>query len=270
MAKAATKKAATIEVEEPRSVLTTTDPAFLSGLGDELAGFEGAGTSQLAEDNLIPIVTLLQDLSPQTKERNPEYVNGARPGDFLIKSLGVLINGDDGFWFQPVHFSHMWNEWVPRDSGGGLVGMYPEKPDDAKEVLNDKGKKVWRSARGNDYVETRYFAGFLKTPEGQIFPAVLPFSSTGHSVAKAWMVQMNQVIINGRIAPAWFKAYKFKSRIKAKNNQEWFLPEITESIWVEERANRDKGKDLYLSFEAGDKKIEKDTSTENNDTNIPF
>lgn len=258
----ATKKevAATVDVKPPVN---------LDELAGDIGDFEGAGVSTKAEDNLIPIVTLLQDLSPQVKERNPEYVEGAKPGMFYIKSLGLLFSE---FQFQPCHFVSKWNEWVPRDSGGGLVDSFESLPTDAVETVNDKGKKVWRSARGNDLIETRYHAGFLSV-DGQRIPAVLPFSSTGHTVSRSWMVMMNNAIIQGKKAPSWFKNYTIKARLKQKNNQEWFMSEIVDGEWVVEKDLREQGKTLHIAMIAGEKHIDQsteDATTSTADKEMPF
>lgn len=244
-------------------------PVNLDELASDIGQYEGAGVSTKAEDNLIPIVTLLQDLSPQVKDRNPEYVEGAKPGMFFIKSLGLLF---EDFQFQPCHFVSKWNEWVPRDSGGGLVDSFDERPKDAQEVTNDKGKKVWKSARGNDLIETRYHAGFLMTDDQRI-PAVMPFASTGHTVSRSWMVMMNNAIIQGKKAPSWFKNYHIKARLKAKNNQEWFLPEVVDGEWVTDKELRDQGRTLYTAMVVGDKQIDTasdDQTSAKHDDEMPF
>lgn len=257
---------------EPSTELVTTMPQELvmtDELAKELMANEGAGISTKSEDNLIPIVTLLQDLSPQVKERNPEYVPGAKAGDFLIKGLGLLMTADTGFRFQPCFFKTAVNEWVPRNEGGGggagFVASYDVMPPGAVQVLNDKGKKVWRSAEGNDLVDTRYHSGFLEFESLRI-PAVLAFSSTGHNVSKGWMMQMNNDFypINGvmRKPPSWFRSYQVKSRLKQKNSQEWFLADISDRQWVQSVEQRTQGKLLYDAFMVGDKTVDHSSATD--------
>lgn len=258
---------------EVAATVESKPPVDLAELGADIGDFEGAGVSTKAEDNLIPIVTLLQDLSPQVKDRNPEYVEGAKPGMFYIKSLNLLIDGTEGFHFQPCDFRTAWNEWVPRDKGGGLVNSFPEFPKEiAVEVINDKGKKVWQSSDKNDLIETRYHAGLLYY-EDQVIPAVMAFSSTGHTVSRSWMVLMNNAMIGQKKAPSWFKKYHIKSRIKQKNNHEWFLPEIADAEWITDKALRDVGRSLHLAMQAGDKKIDAasaDQTTEKVSDEMPF
>lgn len=258
MAKKAKQEVAVVE-ETPVAEINGGEIEVTEDMAQDLEKYEGAGTSTKAEDNLMPIVTLLQDLSPQVKDRNPEYVPGAKPGDFYIKGLGLLIPGGDGFDFQPCAFRTCVNEWVPRDDGGGFVASYEEMPPGAVQTVNDKGKKVMKSASGNDLIDTRYHSGFLNYQDMRI-PAVLSFSSTGHTVSRGWMVMMNNFMIPikgvNRKAPSWFKFYKVKSRLKQKNNQEWFICDIVPGNIVQKKEQRTEGKVLYEAFEVGDKTID--------------
>ena len=243
---------------------------------DEIAlmqEYEGAGLSSKSEDNLVPIITLLQDLSPQAKARDPEYVEGAVPGSIFIKSTNLLISGEEGFLFQPCSFRTAVVEWVPRDSGGGLVASYETMPTDAVSYINEKGKSLWKSAAGNDLVETRYHSGYLEYGDIRM-PAVLSFSSTGHSVSKGWMTQMNNVTVptpNGpKKAPSWFKKYKITSRLKQKNNQEWFIFDVVPYEWVQDKNQREDGRALFEAFEEGTKTIDHETEPSELDKDVPF
>lgn len=235
----------------------------------DLTTYEGAGTSQAADDNLIPIISLLQDLSPQVKTKNPEYVDGAEVGDFYIKGLDILIKGDEGFLFQPCAFQKAIVEWVPRDKGGGFVAQYEELPPGVTEVMNDKGKTVKKSEAGNDLVDTRYHFGYLEHGDTRI-PAVLSFSSSGHTVSRGWMVQMNNAVWPGtnKNAPSWFRKYRVKSRIKQKNNNEWYICEVNPDAWVQTKDQRTDGKNLHLSFK--DKQIDHSTAVGAADEEAPF
>lgn len=269
MAKKAKQEVAVVEEQDiPTNELQITDD-----IESDLVKYEGAGTSTKAEDNLIPIVNLLQDLSPQVKDRNPEYVDGAKPGDFYIKGLNLLIPGGDGFKFQPCAFRTAVNEWVPRDNGGGFVASYEEMPENAVQTVNEKGKRITKTPGGNDLVDTRYHSGFLEYQDIRI-PAVLSFASTGHTVSRGWMVLLNNTIVEvkgiRRKAPSWFKKYSIKSKIKQKNNQEWFMCDIAPAEFVQSREQREEGKNLYEAFEVGDKTIDHSTADSTKDEDAPF
>lgn len=184
-----------------------------AGLMDEISGDAGKGVSTLARDNIIPMIYVLQPLSPQVQERRPEvYIEGAKPGFFWLRNSPVtLVSGDAGFAFQPCHFKRDAVEWIPRDLGGGFVARHEFAGPD--ESMDDMAKRMqWRVepsekksrppryySGDNEIKETRYHAGFvhggllgLADHPGLVLPFVIPFGGTGHGVSRAWMTSMGQ------------------------------------------------------------------------------
>ena len=52
---------------------------------DQTAADAGRGVSTKAEDQLIPILYVLQTNSPACDSRGPDYIDGAEPGHFLLR-----------------------------------------------------------------------------------------------------------------------------------------------------------------------------------------
>src|SRR3982751_762076 len=101
---------------------------------EELAADAGAGLSTSADDNIVPFIILLQDMSPEVKKRDPNYVEGAEAGMYLNRATKQLWAGDramaerTGFpvlEFQHCYFDRQVVEWIPRQDGGGFVARYP-------------------------------------------------------------------------------------------------------------------------------------------------
>ncbi len=216
----------------------------------------GKGVSFAQDDNIVPIIYLLQANSPATKKSNPSYVDGALPGDIWKRNSihKPLVKGEEGMLFQHCYFQKMWIEWRP--NRGGLAGVHNDKPADAKqvEIMNDgKPKLVWVRDNGNHVVETRQHIGFA---EGETF--VIPFSSTGHTVSRTWMQMMGQQYIPGttKIAPAWAKVYRLTSVEKTKGTDSWFVlkaEDLGDKGWVSKDQYM-KGKLLHDAFAKGEKK----------------
>ena len=63
----------------------------------------GRGVSSSADDNIVPIIYLLQANSPATKKSNPNYVEGAVAGDIWKRNSihKHLVKGEEGLIFQP-------------------------------------------------------------------------------------------------------------------------------------------------------------------------
>ena len=78
-------------------------PAHLAGLVEADAG---KGVSTASEDNIIPLVYLLQPLSPQCMRGNADQIEGAQPGDIWLRGSAVqeIVSGEKGIVVQPCDF----------------------------------------------------------------------------------------------------------------------------------------------------------------------
>jgi hypothetical protein len=229
----------------------------------------GAGVSTDHADNLVPMVYLLQALSPQVNKRKTDvYIDGAEPGMFWLRSCAEpLADGETGFLFQPCWFYKDVVEWVPRDDGGGLVSRYDEMPEDAIREEDEKTKKVkFTSPRGTEYVDTRYHCGFVIHPTYGAMPYVISLSSTGHTASKEFMFKMNQQQLpNGVKAPSYANVYRVTSRERTRNELSWFTwnfdiayPVVRDMATPkpDEVAAYRRGKALFTAFSTGMKVAE--------------
>ena len=109
---AKTKEESTALVMNPATG-EMVDPSVLFNM----EGFEGEGLGQDFEkdDLIIPRITILQDLSPQVKERKAEFVEGAKVG-MIYNSINNAL--DAKLMFIPAHYHAPWVAWKPRPDGG--------------------------------------------------------------------------------------------------------------------------------------------------------
>jgi len=238
---------------------------------------QGAGVSTDQADMLIPMLRILQALSPEVEKKGISYLPGAEPGMGLLKNApNPLIDMDKGILFQPVYANKAVVEWIPRQSGGGggggFVGTYPEMPKTATQVPdpnNPKRMLTVNKENGNLLVETRYHGGFIIDEEGKAppMPAVIPFSSTGHTVAKGWNTLMAQKIFEGQRVDSWAVYYRIRTRLKVRGTQSWYIFDITDAATPSEENSHlgyvaptpsdfDRGKALYDSLASGKMKFE--------------
>lgn len=225
-------------------------------LTDFIAENEGQGVSTAQEDNLVPLIYVLQGLSPQVNKRTEAYIEDAEPGDLWLRNApSPIVKGDAGLLFQPVYFFKNVNEWIPRDDGGGFVGSHTEMPADAREVKDTENSRriTYLSPRNTEYIETRNYAGYAITPAGR-FPYLLPFSSTGHSTARMWMQLINQKVSrDGKRAPIFACIYKLTTRMRKNKDGEWFVIEVADAGFAS-RDDAMAGKTLAAAFSTGEKK----------------
>jgi hypothetical protein len=250
-------------------------PAYLPG--QTMTG-EGVPTDQ--KDFLIPMARVLDPKSPEVEKRGPNYVPNAEPGDILIKNAPIpLIKGDKGFIFQPCSIECAVIEWVPRSKGGGggggFVAKHPEnylttsKDCELRPHPEDPTKRIWFSKITNNMlVETRYYGGYAILENSPPMPLVLPFASTGHTVAKQWNMLIALKRVNNNPVDLWAVYYHVATRLKQRRDQAWYLFDIRDAgpldaatqlpttLWAPTQADYDRGKTLHDSLAAGTKAFE--------------
>lgn len=172
--------------EDARQEIATIAGGMPAFLDEDARASAGAGVSTDALDNIVPMVYVLQALSPQVdKENAGAYIAGAEKGMVWLRNSTIGVVREGGILFQPCHFQKVWPEWVPRDKGGGFVARHPNRsateadvkrfggrinvgddiPDveDADFKIDPKNRQpAWfRKNSGNDLRLTRNHAGFV-------------------------------------------------------------------------------------------------------------
>ncbi len=233
---------------------------------------EARGRSTDARDSLVPLIYILQPLSPQVMKKNPAFIEGSEAGDVWLKGFKV-IPGDEGFDFQPVAFWKSWTEWVPRDSGGGLAGVYENKVENGADVpinlpkdaeKDEEGGFNYVRKNGNIIVLNRCHAGLVYDQGPQPLPFVMILSSTGHTFSRQWTTAMNQTLMDektGALLDTWAKKWTIKTEHKQNKSGEWFMYTATaHEDWVSEDEYA-IGEKLYRAFESREKKAEMEDTT---------
>lgn len=230
----------------PKQAITETNAAtpsvdntdLMNRINTDAAG----GLSKDQADNLVPLIYLLQPLSPQVMRGDPSRIEGAEPGDIWLRnSENPIVKSEKGMLFQPCYFYKDIVEWIP--NRGGYVGRHDidclansatNKPwsgtlSDVKEIVNDEKPnappRYIRSSNNNEVVETRYFVGYVYPETGQPLPFIIPLSSTGHSFGKQWMfLQNSQTLPDGRpIDKSWIVLYRIKTSMKTNTEGSWYM-----------------------------------------------
>lgn len=197
----------------------------------------GRGVSTAAEDNIIPLIYILQAQSPQALKQKPEYIKGAEAGDIWPRGSKTLIKGEEeGLPFIPVSFKKTWNEWGA-ERGDGFFGRHDYvatdenkgRPVDAEWVEDPKkpGKGQWVRENGHVLVETREHAG-LALINDQWTGAVVSMSSTNHTASRMWMGLMKDKRIPGTSdrAPSFAYVYCLKTTPKSNDDGDWYAWQV--------------------------------------------
>lgn len=265
---------------EHKSVATTgnsravneLDPMLLNRIRSDPAG----GLSKDQADNLVPLIYLLQPLSPQVMKGDPAQIKGAEAGDIWLRNAeDPIVSGGDGIIFQPCHFWKDIVEWIP--DRGGFVGRHEISclPNvalnkkwtgtlsDVQEIEDEDDPNAWpryvRKSNNNEVVETRYFAGNVYFDDGRPpLPFIIPLSSTGHSFGKQWMfLQNSQTLPDGSPNDkSWVFLYRLKTILKSNSKGQWYSYTVQKERMVANMDEYERGLALNQAFATGEKKID--------------
>lgn len=242
-----------------------------SYLAEDVVKDAGKGVSKLASDNLVPLVYILQPMSPQVLNRNPAYIEGAKAGDIWLRnSPQPIVDGEgEGILFQPCYYNRCVNEWIHRDDGGGFVTRHKlVTPDETMDQFIERmgGEKVvdpkntrrvsYRAKNGNQYIETREHTGFV-LGRGAPMPYVIPMTSTQHTTSRGWMFMMNtKTDAEGRTPPSFALVYRLKTKYRTNTQGEWYGWDVEDFGWVQTRDDYLRGRTLFEAFDTGAKQAE--------------
>lgn len=210
----------------------------------------GAGFNDLSrEDYAIPFMLVLQSNSPQVDEENPAYVEDAKAGRILNSVTKDLF---EAITVIPVHRVHQFLEWIPRDSGGGLVGIHvPE----AAIVTKARAKQaVGKIPMDNGHELSECFSVFclLVLADGNYQQAIINFQSTQIKPYRQWMTRAATITMrtedNRTVQPPLF-AHRYRlSTLKQSNAKgSWFGWNVNFDGDTAEEARLAPTDDLYIA-----------------------
>ena len=182
----------------------------------------GLGVSTDPDDQILPLITVLQTNSPITDKRSTDYIAGAEAGAFWFRGdLIPIRDGVIGFDAIPCGMLTVWNEWGPT-RGSGLFGRHPKQPDDVELRANqeDGGKRPQLIRRNGNVVQQA--REFYLLVDGK--PYCLPFHGTGHTTAKRWqayMAQLRHPKTNG-VLPSYTHRYLLTTTSQNNALGRWF------------------------------------------------
>jgi len=206
-----------LEVAQQSTALSTdvVDLSQLAGMGSE---------EVRAQDFSIPFLRILQKGSPEVDESEGKYVPGAKAGDLFNTVTQVFYNGKTGLKVIPCLFHREYIEWIHRDEGGGFVAAYQADDPIVATAKAPEGERDLKLPNGHQLIDTYYEYVLCETPEGDVFPAVMSFTSTQVKKIRRWNSMMGQkrlVLPDGKVLsnPPVFAFYYEVGSVPEKNDQ---------------------------------------------------
>ena len=187
-------------------------------LGGETAetGFENTSST----DFVMPLLKVLQKLSPELNPQKAQYIKDAKVGQFLDTSTGELM---DSVEVIPCLYKPQIVEW--KAGRAGFVGSHEPG---AELGLPRNEKNQWVKANGNILIDTRYYYCLRITKTGELVQNILALSSSNIKVSKDWLTKMlSQKVKSTKTGqmvplPIFINVCKITTQYETKGEHDWF------------------------------------------------
>lgn len=263
MAKAATKtpgkEVATIDPETGEILATQqVDDALMAAMAasaDDRQVFR-------SQDITIPRLSILQDLSPQVKERDAAYVPGAKPGMIYNSGTNQLYTE---IKFIPARHTVRWIAWQPRPHGGLVNPDVPEEDlvhFEKVDISTWVGRMRYQDKDVNvEIIETPSWAGIMLDDGGAQIPCVIDFPKTKSKASRKinTQIELNEKVLNrgqpneNRFVPAsYFNLFRLGTALETSGDNEYFGWVPTREGDVTDAQLWQRAKKLHDQMKAGE------------------
>jgi len=224
-----------------------TEVAVDAGLAAMFEADAGKGLDFRADDLAIPRLYMLQDMSPQVKERSADYVSGARPGMWFNTVTGQIA---PSVTIITIKHQRRYVAWRPRlDNGGGGGLVKPDVPREEYLSYEETGISVrsYRDEKGLvEVVDTPELVALLLPENGSgisPMPVAISFPKTKAKVLARMMTIATMQVghhADGTEFPMalYSNVFRLSSKIEGEGAQSYFVP-------VEEYLGRVTRTDIY-------------------------
>lgn len=242
-------KAKSKEVANVKNQFLAEMPDYMDA--DSYRGQENVGIDDLT----IPRLGLIQDLSPQRKKTDPQYIEGAEEG-MLFNSVTNQLYGDK-VTFVPCYMRKEWVIWKKQAAGGGFEGAFPTEAEAMAEfkergydteTFSQDGNKVC----AHEIIDMAQHFGIIIHDDGTTEEIVLSMSKSKMKVHR----QFNTLV---KLAGGdrFSRAYEI-GVVADKNNadQDFYNFSVSVLGFVPEHIYR-KAEKLYESVSSGVKDVDR-------------
>jgi len=195
----------------------------------DFANHEKRGSETVgAEDLTIPRLSLVQDLSPQRKKNNAEYIEGCDSG-MMFNTVSNQLYSE--VVFVPVFFRKEFVIWKDRDEGGGFKGAFATY-EEAVQALGEL-----EDGAQCEISDTHQQFGLIIHEDNTTEQIVMSMSRSQMTPSR----QLNSLVHMSE-SDRWAKAYKVSAKTVNGPKGDYFNYRIDPIGWV--------GKDIYCEGEA--------------------
>jgi len=213
---------------DPKSQVPMTSSAPLPAeLADATALDCGRGVSTSPDDASTPLITPLQNGSPECDRRGPDFIANAEPGKFRLH--GTVNPIRDEIIVIPCAMRQVWMEWFK--DRGGYADKHLEEPDDLQTMPSQDGKRSIQVRPNGNVVE--FTREFFVLCDNQ--PYLLPCKSTAHQFAREWQGWFRQWRHprTNAVLPSFSRKYKLVTVPKSNALGKWYGLKFIDLGWVD-------------------------------------
>ncbi len=233
MAKTTAKPASRAVATKPtasRAVATKPKNELSSNVNVDLLEEQdaGKGVSTDVADNVVPLLKVLQSLTPQCLKQKQEYIKGAEAGMIWPRGEKQLWDGDEGIRIVPVHYERIWLEWGAK-RGDGLKGRHRKGTDDTPRDLgaelqtDSEGNEKWTLQNGNTLQDCREHVVLVLDKYDEPTPFVLPMVGSNIGTSRNWHPVLNKKRTRkGNKAASFLYVYKLSTVPKSNDSGDWY------------------------------------------------
>jgi hypothetical protein len=179
------------------------------------------------KDLIIPMITILQDLSPQTKRNSPEYIKGAESGMICDKAMSEVF--EDTIKILPVFFTTSYIEWEP--NRGGFVANHGNNSNILEHCVKTPDQQNPKRIRdilqnGNEIVEHHDWYFMNLTAGGRQSYMSLSVTQTSASRKLISAIYGQKLVRDDGTKftpPMWYRSWDASISEATKGNDSWFV-----------------------------------------------
>ena len=177
-----------------------------------------------ADDQALPFLKVLSQLSPQCNKTSNNYVEGAEPGMIYNTVSGTLSDGEQGIDVIPCHYKREFIEWGERGKGSGAPVAIHGADFDISKAPRDANFQN-RMPNGNVIDETANHY-VIAVSENGYEHALITMKATQRKVSRKWNSMMLGLKMQGKegpfTPPAYSHIYKLKTVPQSNSKGTWF------------------------------------------------
>ena len=203
------------------------------------------------EDQALPFLKILGQLSPEVNKRDGKYVEGAEPGKIINTVTNELF---DSIQVVPCHYKRQYIEWQDRGtSSGAPVAIHEADSDIVSQTTRGKDYKD-RLPNGNylDNTASHFVLVVGKSPQ----TALISMKSTQLKVSRKWNSMMMGIKMQGKnglfTPPTYSHIYNLSTVQMSNDKGTWFGWDVSKVGPVQDKNIYEMAKSFATSVGKGE------------------